>query len=501
MNKLIIKALFRVSIIVVSLVLMNFIYVRYFFESDLQKHSNVINQVRSVIDDESEIVYVGESSNITSRADDFDKRAISDFVSDYFPTIKMGDITKEASHAGIYYELLEEIPIESKVKTVVVTMNLRSFDATWIYSNLETQLQKSMVLLKNYPPIFNRFLLSFKAYDIKTEKEREQQFKKKWKNDKLTFSEPFQYSNVIDWDNGMAAKGIKNQDGSINNRLTELACNYIKTYAFQIDTLTNPRIEDFDKIVELSKQRKWNLVFNLLAENVEKADELVGSQLTYLIKSNRDLLVKRYNKNNVIVVDNLELVSDSEFIDTNWTTEHYAENGRKIIAKQVAEKLKKFYPNEFKEVNYDQTQKYDYFNDCEGKTIWGQMQTLSFEKSFSGKKSSKTGQKQDFSVTFEFPINRLPDSLKTMEVKFQLFQSEVNQNASIFIDISGEKTSNTKNQTPLFDLNKTLNKWSEVTYNFELPADFNQSDLIKVFIYNPTNSIIYVDDMSVKFKK
>ena len=50
-----------------------------------------------------------------------------------------------------------------------------------------------------------------------------------------------------------AKKGIKNSDGTINRQLTELACHYIKTYAFQIDTQRNPRIKDFDKIVCVAK--------------------------------------------------------------------------------------------------------------------------------------------------------------------------------------------------------------------------------------------------------
>lgn len=491
---------YKVLYLIVFLVGSNYIYQYAFYEKDLQTHSKVINLVRKVVDDRDEVVYVGESSNITFREDDVDKRTISDFVSDYYPSVKVGAITKEASHAGIYYELLRNIPENSDVKTVIVTMNMRSFDANWIYSGLETQLQKSMVLIKDYPPLVNRMLLSFSGYDIKTDSEREKQFKDKWKNDILNFSVPFKYKNVIEWDHGMAEEGIKNSDGTINNALTELACHYIKTYAFQIDTLTNPRIKDFDKIVRLAKERHWNLVFNLLAENIEKADQLVGKELVGLMKQNRDLLVKRYSKNNVLVVDNLESVGDDQYVDQNWTTEHYAEKGRRIIAKNVSQTLRKLYPDNYAEVSNEHTKPYEFFNNCEGQELWGQMQTLTDELSYSGNKSSQTGQKQEFSVTFEYPIKNLPDSLKQLSVAMELFQRDLNHDAKLTIEIIGKNINYQLNGVLIKDLSRKTKKWNEINYQFPLPNDFNKGDIIKVYVFNPTNSIINVDDLKIKFR-
>jgi hypothetical protein len=52
------------------------------------------------------------------------------------------------------------------------------------------------------------------------------------------------------------------------------------------------------------------------------------------------------------VVDNLEAVDDEQFIDQNWTTEHYAEKGRRIIAANVAKALKSWYPTQFVDVAF-----------------------------------------------------------------------------------------------------------------------------------------------------
>ncbi len=344
------KLFYKTIQLCLLLIVINFIYTKWFYENDIQKYSELINTVRDVPND-ADVIYLGESSNKTSREDDIDKRGISDFIGDYFPNLNTYDITKNAAHAGIYKVLLENIPAKNQVNTIIVTLNLRSFDASWIYSGLETPLQKSTILLKKNPPLFNRFLLSFKVYDIKSEEERVVQFKDKWKNDKLYFEQEHPYKNVIEWDYWMATKGAKFTNGVKDQSKTELSCHYVKTYAFHIDTLTNPRIKDFNDIVDLAKERNWNLVFNLLAENTSKAKELVGDELVNMMNINAEMLTQYYENKGVIVVNNLNKVEDEEFIDQNWTTEHYAEKGRKIIARNTAIALKKWLKNDFVDVD------------------------------------------------------------------------------------------------------------------------------------------------------
>jgi len=343
-------ALRFVSLLVLFLA-MNLLYKYLFFEKDLQKYSSIINLVRDVPVD-ADIIYVGESSNNTVREDDLDKRKISDFIADHYPGLSMYDLTKPAAHAGIFKVLLQQMPEEGEVETVILTLTLRSFNAQWIHSPLETSLQKSLVLLKPYPPLINRFLLSFKAYEIKTKKERERDFKKQWVKDKLQFPYEFPHEDVRKWNRWMAYQGILDESGEIDRARTELACHYIKAYGFQIDTLRNPRIGDFDAIVELARERGWKLVFNLMAENMEKAEQLVGEDLIFLMNENRELLLNYYQSKGVMVVDNLSYVEDQQFIDQSWTTEHYAEKGRKTIAKRVAGAMEIWYGDEYRDAGY-----------------------------------------------------------------------------------------------------------------------------------------------------
>ncbi len=495
------KILFRISFLCLLILLMNFIYSKFFYEADIQKHSEIINLVRD-IPNSADIIYIGESSNTTFRADDIDKRYISAFVGDFYPGLNTYDISIPASHAGIYKVLLERIPKENKVKTIIVTLNLRSFNAGWIYSNLETSLQKSMVLIKPYPPLFNRFLLSFKAYDIKSEHEREKQLQKKWMDDKFHLPFDSKFENVIEWDKWMASSGIKDSEGNIDSKQTELACNYIKTYGFQLDTTNNPRIKDFNEIVELAHKRNWNLVFNLMAENTEKAKELVGDDLIYLINENTNILVNYYQDRGVRVVNNLNAVENEQFIDQNWTTEHYAEKGRKRIARNVAETLKTWYYDYYEEVNYKISYQTDFFNDCENKdAVWGQMQTLTTETSFSGNQSSQTGNGNDFSITMEYPLKVVPDSLKeNIEIEFMLNQSSLNHDAKLVLQANGKDFDYYWKDYDLKEEVKEKNKWVKFNKIISIPDSIKNADLIKVYVYNPSKEKIYIDDFRIKIE-
>ncbi|MEZ5197695.1 MAG: hypothetical protein R2764_15290 [Bacteroidales bacterium] len=302
--------------LILLMIALNYVYQYFFLEADLQEHSNIIRNVRNAVKG-SDVIYFGESSNSNVNANDTDSRHISTMISDYFPEVHFGVIEQAAYHAEMYKVLMPHIPSNSNVKTIIVTMNLRSFNAGWIYSDLETSLQKSMVLLRDRPALLNRFLLSFKGYEIKSMEERHQQIYSKWERDSLRFPYPFEYKTVKEWDKAVAWGRWKMIDSTWSKKKIELATHYIKAYAFQIDTLTNPRIADFDEIVRIAEKRNWNLVFNLLAENVEKANILLGDDILFLLHSNRDLLVNRYQRKGAVVVDNLESVPDKSFSDRN----------------------------------------------------------------------------------------------------------------------------------------------------------------------------------------
>lgn len=340
------KIVIRVLIFILLFLAINFVYVHTWYKKDLEKFCWIMPNIQDLPAD-TRILYLAESSNFRYSDSDSNKRRISQLASDYFPGLKFSHLDQGALHAGNYKWILRNVSKKSDIQTVIVTMNLRSFGADWIYSNLETSLQQQMVMLRRNLPLVNRAVISFRGYDIKNDEERHQQLIDKWTRDKLVFPWEFPYSNVMEWDSAVGNGSFRNPDGSWDMPRIELATNFIKNFAFQIDTLTNPRIKDFDDIVKYCSKRNWNVVFLIMAENTDKASELTDKDLVWLMLQNRNLLLKRYTAKGVLVVDNLESVPDSCFIDRDWPTEHYNEAGRRIIAHNLADSLKKFHGDKY----------------------------------------------------------------------------------------------------------------------------------------------------------
>lgn len=342
-----VKIIIRILLLLAIIALLNLVYTATFYPKDLKENCEQVLEIRES-QAQTDIYYFAESSNFSSRENDSIKNSISEITNLFFPALKITAINKPATHAGIFKDWLRQIdPKEKKPGAIVITLNLRSFDATWIHSKLETQLQESMMLAKPYPNIINRFLLSLQAFDNKTEQQREKEMISDWTLTRLKFPFPFKYQTVKQWDEGMAQGSYLKPDGSWDKEKIELACHYVKAYAFNIAE-NNPRIHDFDAIAAWCRQRQIPLYLNLMAENVQYADSLVGKELVFLMRQNRDYLVKRYQQGNCKVVDNLEAVNGKEFTDQTWTTEHYGYKGRMIVAKNLSDSLRSQFSNVYK---------------------------------------------------------------------------------------------------------------------------------------------------------
>ncbi len=460
------------------LVAMNWVYTKWFFEKDLLEHSDIIELPRQVVADSCQVVYLGESSNNTYGYAESDHRKISAMVSAYFPKVRVGDMTKSASHAQTYYNMLKQVPKDAPVETVIVTMNLRSFDAGWIYSRLETALRKQIVLLQDYPPLMNRFLLAFKAYPIRSEEEWDAIARKHWKKDPLDFPYDFEWNNTHQWDSAMAWGGWHGFDGQRDQQLTELACHYIKSYAFQIRD-DNPRIKDFDAIVDLCRERGWHLVFNLMSENVDKANELVGKDLLFLMKQNRDYLMQRYDtQEDVTVVNNLDLVRDVNFIDQDWTTEHYYGEGRRIIAHQVAQALRQYYPNEYQDL--------------------GSLQYEAGHYCFEGSED-ELDVERPYSQTLIMPADSLQPDWGMVNIAVEMLQPDTLNDAQIVIEKNGEqgKTSTYYDLGPQI---QSIGKWEFATFSLPIDSTFREAEQIKFFVYNPSTSSVRVRRFDISFR-
>ena len=473
------KLLIRILMAAALLFVLNWIYTKWFFKKDVAEHSDILELVWQVEADSCRIVYLGESSNNTCGVEEPGRKKISEYLAEYFPTVKTGDMTKEASHAQTYYYLLKNISRKSTVETVVVTMNLRSFDARWIYSDLETPLRKQLVLMEDYPPFMNRFLLALKAYPIKSKTEWDSLTRQHWHEDTLEFPYEFEWDNVYKWDSATAWQGRQNYEGQYDPKWTELACHYIKSYGFQIRD-DNPRLKDFDDIVALSRKRGWHLVFNLMAENVDKANEYVGKDLMYLMKQNHDYLINRYgNLDGVTVVDNLNLVRDVNFIDQDWTTEHYYEEGRRIIAGNVAEALKAYYPEDYRDP-----------------------QTLHWDVGhyYFGNEECSLNEANPFGPTLELLTNSFQADWERVNVAFMMWQTDTLHQSVLALEKDDYQGGTETKYYPLNDQIQKVGRWDFATFDFPVDSAMRASQLIKIFVYNPSDDMVRLKCMDISFR-
>lgn len=329
------KLLFKTLMFTLLLTVVDVVYYFTLYPKDLEKHCSLLlisQRAKKGVD----IVYLGESSNHTCSQKDTDRRFICEMIDDLLPEHRVGNLTKDACHAGIYYDILRNIPRRSDVKTAIVTVNMRSFTTEWIYSSLEPALQREQLMMRKGPALYRRMMLTFNKYTPWSEEERSNLLREGFEQETLTFPYPFPYRTAFEWDSAVGNYCVLFDGSRPSLDTIALACHHIKHFACTLDD-NNPRIKDLDNIVELCRKRGWQPVFNILAENVDQIDSLCGPDLLFLLNQNVQYIIDRYEPQGVIVVNNLKEVRDLDFRDRDFPTEHYDQTGRLAIARNVAE--------------------------------------------------------------------------------------------------------------------------------------------------------------------
>ena len=328
------KTLPRIALLICFGFLFQWVYKTTFWRSDLKLHAKMLDELL-VIQDTCDILYFAESSNFTNHPDDSLPYSISEFIAEGMPDKRVGTINHGAYHAGLFKNLIAQIDTTSPVKTVIVTMNVRTFNQDVIFGDDEANLQMSNRFYIPAPPLLNRLFVSLNYYDDCSAHERDILLWNAWTYDTIKSDVDtivFIPNTIRRW---CEVDKFLDSNGVPNNHLRFLADQNIKAYAFKI-TEENPMIHSFDAICSIANQKGFDLVFNLMAENVEQADSVVGSNLIYLMRKNRDFLVDRYTNKGVLVVDNLETIGNTHFLDRErFPTEHYDMYGRQKIARNV----------------------------------------------------------------------------------------------------------------------------------------------------------------------
>lgn len=324
----------RLLFVVVLFIAANGFYSRFLWPAEMEKHAPLAARVIQTADS-ADVLYFGESSNTSFNPfTDTLTYSISEFLQQYLPRLQVRDITHSAYHPGMFLALMELIPETARVKTIVVTMNIRNCGPAAIHTTLEPYMQKQKVYYSSRMPLLSRIYLSMKFYDNRDSMERERLKLEAWRTWDIQYpGAKHPYPNARSWFDAPKFPGEDSSGDARRKRI--LADDYIKGFAFVLRE-DNPRIEQFDAMVKLAAVNGWKLVFNIVPENMEYARLLLGENLVHTIRYNRDFLAARYRKMGVEVVDNLEVARGQEFTDQFWTTEHFNGRVRRACARNLA---------------------------------------------------------------------------------------------------------------------------------------------------------------------
>ena len=324
----------RLLFVLVLFMAANWFYERFLWPAEMEKHAPLAARVIQTADS-ADVIYFGESSNTSFNPfTDTLTYSISEFLQQYLPALRVRDITHSAYHPGMFLALMELIPETARVKTIVVTMNIRNCGPAAIHTTLEPYMQKQKVYYSRRLPLLSRIYLSMKYYDNRDSMERERLKLEAWRTWNIRYpGAKHAHATARDWFDASKFQGEDSSNDARRKRI--LADDYIKAFAFVLRE-DNPRIGQFDAMVILAATRGWKLVFNIVPENMEYARLLLGEDLVHLIRYNRDFLVQRYRKMGATVIDNLELARGQEFTDQFWTTEHFNGRVRRACARNLA---------------------------------------------------------------------------------------------------------------------------------------------------------------------
>jgi hypothetical protein len=487
-----------------SLFFINFIYERVFFEQDIQRYSPHLNMLRNM-DPSSSILYLQSSTNTITEPLPEDQ-SVSELLRNYYPSIQIENISIHGAHTGIFKDLIRHVPAESKLNTLIVELNMRSLGYEWVYSYRESDLQKGNLLLKPFPPLINRFLLTFQAYFKMPDKKRNQKIKDRWKKETFDTLHGFDYPNVFEWDRGLAMEGVRNDDGSYSHQQTALGCHYIKSFAVDLDTINHPRVKDLEKIIEMSKNQGWHVVINILPVNLEEMDELVGPELVQLVKENRDKIMSRFNRKDVLIIDNLELLESRFFKGTDQPSEDYNREGQNKLAFNMAGKLELIHKGKLnRDYQWTTTAKpVVFFNNCDEVNTWGKNNTITDERFFSFPRSSRVFASQPYSITLETSWDTFSLQDKN-SIKIDLVASYDTDVSSawpkLVVDITDHSGVQHWHAYELSAGKDTRKEgWKRYSYSHAMNALDYSPATIKVYVLNENEIPAYIDDFRIEVK-
>ena len=140
-----------------------------------------------------------------------------------------------------------------------------------------------------------------------------------------------------------------------------------------------------------------------------------------------------------------------------------------------------------------------YYNDCEN-SDWGQSQTLTSEKYFSGSHSSVVYSDSRYGVTLEDSISKVSWA-KNISVVLQICQTEEIRDPCLALELLDDTGKNEMiwDSRKIIDKTHKTGEWVELVMDFDLPDNLSDYSRFKIYPFNPIEAPVYFDDIFVVF--
>ena len=131
-----------------------------------------------------------------------------------------------------------------------------------------------------------------------------------------------------------------------------------------------------------------------------------------------------------------------------------------------------------------------FYSDCERGGVSGM--------AYSGECSSLVCGEKCYSLGFTDSLPQLGD-VENLSVSMFVYQYDTIPQASVVFELLGDENMRLWNAVKTVDLTSKTNQWVNITANFGLPDNFKDYSRFKVYLFNPTETPVYCDDIFAVF--
>ena len=314
----------------------NFIYEGSLWNTDKNRIAPYFNEFQDALTS-AEVLYLGDCSDQFFRPYDASFQSIAGYLNEALPNDSVRSVSRDGFHALAYEKLLQRWRKRDSttVKTLVVTLNMRSFAPHIRLHKNENTLQRNLTLVERHPPLFNRVEIGFRAHPYMEAYEMEEALEEAWQ-------QPYPQDEFVhrDFPPGYTPEQFR---ASLLANATSaddslMISSYVEHYGLPLNINEHPLLLAFDNIAAIGAERYVNVVYVLLPENSMEARQYAGDRLADYMEWKREYLVQRYESMGVHVVDVFDLLQPVDFVE-KIPNSHYTAEGRQRIASAIAERI------------------------------------------------------------------------------------------------------------------------------------------------------------------